>query len=37
MSLKKKLDKLKNIETLVVKKLKINTNPLNVIEETKDK
>ena len=37
MFLKKKLEKLKNIESLVTKKLKINTNPLSVIEETKDK
>ena len=37
MFLKKKLEKLKNIESLVNKKLKIKTNPLSVIEETKDK
>ena len=37
MFLKKNLEKLKNIEALVNKKLKIKTNPLNVIEETKDK
>ena len=36
MFFKKKLEKLKNIESLVTKKLKINTQ-LNVIEETKEK
>ena len=37
MFLKKKLEKLKNIESLVTKNLKIKTNPLSVIDETKNK
>ena len=37
MFLKKNFKKLKGLETIVKKKIKIKTNPLNIIDETKDK
>ena len=37
MSFKKKLKKLKAIKSFVPKKIKIKANPLNFIDETKDK
>ena len=37
MFLKKNLKKLKGLESIVKKKIKIKANPLNIIDETKDK
>ena len=34
---KKNLKKLKGLESIVKKKIKIKANPLNIIDETKDK
>ncbi len=37
MLLKKNLKKLKGLKSIVEKKIKVKANPLNIIDETKDK